>query len=80
MLDDDLRDALREAGRLRQKSDHAGFILQYDEFQVVKEERRELTLSALLAATAAVQREGIPLMLVLCGLPTILENLGRLKS
>src|SRR5205814_10553196 len=40
----------------------------------------ELTLSALLAATAAVQREGIPVMLVLCGLPTILENLGRSKS
>src|SRR5207302_578868 len=35
---------------------------------------------ALLAATAAVQREGIPVMLVLCGLPTILENLGRSKS
>ncbi len=80
MLDDDLRDALREVGRLCQKSDHTGFILQYDEFQVVKEERRELTLSALLAATAAVQREGIPVMLVLCGLPTILENLGRSKS
>jgi len=56
MLDDDLRDALREVGRLCQKSDHTGFILQYDEFQVVKEERRELTLSALLAATAAVQQ------------------------
>jgi hypothetical protein len=80
MLDDDLRDALREVGRLCQKSDHTGFILQYDEFQVVKEERKELTLSALLAATATVQREGIPVMLVLCGLPTILENLGRSKS
>jgi hypothetical protein len=80
MLDDDLREALREVGRLCQKSDHPGFVLQYDEFHVVKEERGDLTLSALLAAAAAVQREGMPVMLVLCGLPTILENLGRSKS
>jgi hypothetical protein len=80
MLDDDLRDALREVGRLCQNSDHPGFILQYDEFQVVKEGRGELTLSALLAAAAAVQRDNIPFMLVLSGLPTILENLGRSKS
>jgi hypothetical protein len=80
MLDDDLRDAMREVGRLCQNSDHPGFILQYDEFHVVKEERGQLTLSALLSATAAVQREGLPIMLVLCGLPTILENLGQSKS
>ncbi|MDQ6878193.1 MAG: ATP-binding protein [Candidatus Dormibacteraeota bacterium] len=80
MLDDDLRDAMREVGRVCQNSDHTGVILLYDEFHVVKEERGQLTLSALLSATAAVQREGLPIMLVLCGLPTILENLGQAKS
>jgi hypothetical protein len=79
-LDDDLRDALREVGQLCRRSEHPGFVLRYDEFQVVRERPGWLTLSALLAAVAAVQREGVPVLLVLCGLPSILENLGRSKS
>lgn len=52
----------------------------YDEFHVVQERPGQLTLSALLAATAAVQQRGVPLVLVLCGLPSVVEHLARSKS
>jgi hypothetical protein len=57
-----------------------GFILQYDEFHVVRERPRQFNLSALLAAVAAVQQRGTPIMLVLSGLPSLLENLVKAKS
>src|SRR5437762_3211840 len=38
------------------------------------------TLSALLSATSAVQQHGLPLMLMLCGLPPVVDNLARSKS
>jgi len=37
-------------------------------------------LSALLSATSAVQQHGLPLMLMLCGLPPVVDNLARSKS
>ena len=37
-------------------------------------------LSALLTATSAVQQHGLPLMLMLCGLPPVVDNLSRSKS
>ena len=79
-LDDDLRQALQQLGELCQRSEHPGFVLRYDEFHVVEEKTGQFTLSALLSACAAVQQRGIALMLVLCGLPPILENLARSKS
>jgi len=79
-LDDDLRQALSRVGELCATSDYAGCILRYDEFHVVEEKKGWLTLSALLAAVAAVQQRGLPILLILCGLPPILENLARSKS
>jgi hypothetical protein len=79
-LDDDLREALQQVGDLCRQSDHPGFVLRYDEFHVVQERSGQLTLSALLAATAAVQQRGVPLILVLCGLPSVVEHLARSKS
>jgi AAA ATPase domain len=79
-LDDDLRRALLELGELCERSEQPGFVLRYDEFHVIEEKAGELTLSALLAAIAAVQQRGSPVLLVLCGLPPILENLARAKS
>ncbi len=79
-LDDDLRQALQQLGELCQRSEHPGFVLRYDEFHVVEERTGQFTLSALLSACAAVQQRGIALMLVVCGLPPILENLARSKS
>jgi len=71
---------LQQLGELCQRSEHPGFVLRYDEFHVVEEKTGQFTLSALLSACAAVQQRGIALMLVLCGLPPILENLARSKS
>jgi hypothetical protein len=79
-LDDDLRGAMEQLGRLCGKTDHAGVLLRYDEFHVIREKSNELTLSALLAAVAAVQQKSLPVMLVLCGLPPVQENLARSKS
>jgi hypothetical protein len=79
-LDDDLREALLKVGGLCRGGHHRGFVLRYDEFQVVREKRGEMTVSALLAAVAAAQQRGVPVMLVLGGLPPLIENLARSKS
>lgn len=79
-LDDDLREALLRVGQLCARTEHPGFVLRYDEFQVIREKRGRLTLSALLAAVAGAQQREVPVMLVLCGLAPLLENLSRSKS
>jgi predicted ATPase len=79
-LDDDLREALMRICELCQKSEHKGLVLRYDEFHVVRERTGSPTLSALLSATSAVQQHSLPLMLMLCGLPPVVDNLSRSKS
>src|ERR1700738_3796542 len=79
-LDDDLREALTRICELCQKSEHKGLVLRYDEFHVVRERTGAPTLSALLSATSAVQQHSLPLMLMLCGLPPVVDNLSRSKS
>ncbi len=79
-LDDDLREALMRICELCQKSEYKGLVLRYDEFHVVRERPGTPTLSALLSATSAVQQHGLPLMLMLCGLPPVVDNLARSKS
>jgi AAA ATPase domain len=79
-LDDDLKEALMRICELCQKSEYRGLVLRYDEFHVVRERSGAPTLSALLSATSAVQQHGLPLMLMLCGLPPVVDNLSRSKS
>ena len=79
-LDDDLREALMRICELCQKSEYKGLVLRYDEFHVVRERAGTPTLSALLSATSAVQQHALPLMLMLCGLPPVVDNLSRSKS
>jgi hypothetical protein len=79
-FDDDLLEALLRVGELCRRSEHKGLVLRYDEFHVIRERPGWLTLSALLSATAGAQRRGVPMMLILCGLPQVLENLARSKS
>jgi AAA ATPase-like protein len=79
-LDDDLKEALMRICELCQKSEFKGLVLRYDEFHVVRERSGAPTLSALLSATSAVQQHGLPLMLMLCGLPPVVDNLSRSKS
>jgi len=79
-LDDDLRDALEEVASLCRHGRHPGIVLRYDEFQVVSERRGASTLSALLTAVAGAQQHAVPVILVLCGLPNLLENVSKAKS
>ncbi len=79
-LDDDLKEALTRICELCQKSEYKGLVLRYDEFHVVRERPGAPTLSALLSATSAVQQHSLPLMLMLCGLPPVVDNLSRSKS
>jgi len=79
-LDDDLREALTHICELCLKSEFRGLVLRYDEFHVVRERPGAPTLSALLSATSAIQQRNLPLMLMLCGLPPVVDNLARSKS
>jgi hypothetical protein len=79
-LDDDLREALTHICELCLKSEYKGMVLRYDEFHVVRERPGAQTLSALLSAASAVQQHSLPLMLMLCGLPPVVDNLSRSKS
>jgi hypothetical protein len=79
-LDDDLKEALTHICELCRKSEYKGLVLRYDEFHVMRERSGLPTLSALLSATSAVQQHGLPLMLMLCGLPPLVDNLSRSKS
>lgn len=79
-LDDDLREALTHICELCLKSEYRGLVLRYDEFHVIRERPGAPTLSALLSATSAIQQHSLPLMLMLCGLPPVVDNLARSKS
>ena len=79
-LDDDLRDALEDVAGLCRHGRHPGIVLRYDEFQVVHERRGASTLSALLTAVGGAQQRSVPVILVLCGLPNLLENVAKAKS
>jgi hypothetical protein len=60
-----------------------GVVLLLDEAQLVRDERDrhgEHPLSLLIAPIVALQREELPLGLVLCGLPTLTTNLQRARS
>jgi AAA ATPase domain len=61
----------------------AGVVLLLDEAQVVRDERDrhgEHPLSLLIAPIVALQRQEIPLGLVVCGLPTLTANLQSARS
>jgi hypothetical protein len=79
-LDDDLKDAFTHICELCLKSEYKGIVLRYDEFHVIRERLGAPTLSALLSATSAIQQHALPLMLMLCGLPPVVDNLSRSKS
>lgn len=80
-LDDELREALLEVGQLCARSDeYHGVIVRYDEFHSVEEKPGATTISALLSSVAAAQQRELPVMLILCGLPPIIEHLVAAKS
>jgi hypothetical protein len=60
-----------------------GVVLLLDEAQLIRDERDrhgEHPLSLLIAPLVALQRQEIPLAVVLCGLPTLSANLQKARS
>ncbi len=65
------------------KSGHTGFAILLDEAQVIRDEQDRAgqhPLSMLVAAVNVLQEAGLPLALVLCGLPTLRANLQRART
>ncbi len=81
-IEDQCFAALRSSCAGITASQRRGLVLLYDEAHVVRDSSRSgsFPLGTLLAAVARSQRDSVPLMLVLCGLPTLTENLGRARS
>ena len=79
----ELASALAQAVNSALEADKEGLVLLFDEAQILRDEKDrqgEHPLSLLLAAVAGLQKEGFPLALVLCGLPTLAVNLLNART
>lgn len=81
-LDDQLFVALEATCRTAVGAGRQGVLLCYDEAHLLRDSRSgdQFPLSGLLAAVARAQRDQMSLMLVVCGLPTLTDNLALAKS
>lgn len=81
LLDDDFRHALERVGRAAEARGR-GVMILYDEFQELRDNRsqKQYPLGAFISALAAVQQDGLPVMLVACGLPPLIEHLAQAQS
>lgn len=81
-FEDQLFLAQRSACEAAVSAGFRGILLCFDEAHVVRDSprSRQYPLSTLLSTVARAQIESVPLMLVVCGLPTVTENLARAKS
>ena len=81
--EEDLARELFSALELALAKGRNGVVLLLDEAQIIHDERDrhgEHPLSLLIAAIVALQRQELPLGLVLCGLPTLAGNLQKARS
>jgi len=75
--------ALYEVGALADRQGKAGYLLLLDEAQVLRDEasaKGEHPLSLLIAAVNTLQEQGLPIGMVLCGLPTLRTNLLKART
>lgn len=80
---DQLKEVLRLAWDALQGSGaHRGLIFAYDEAQTLSDraESEQFPLALMLDAFQSLQRQGLPLMLVLTGLPTILPKMVAART
>jgi hypothetical protein len=78
-----LADSLAQTVAAAEGAGRVGVALLFDEAQVLSDDRNrdgDHPLSMLLAAVSALQRQGLPLALVLCGLPTLTINLLEART
>lgn len=79
----ELSRALYDAVEAALDTGHDGFALLLDEAQVMRDDTGRAgqhPLSMLVAAVNALQEAGLPLALVLCGLPTLRASLQRART
>jgi hypothetical protein len=79
----DLAGPLLDTVNAARKQGRNGLLLLLDEAQAVRDDRDrhgEHPLSLLISAVSALQRQEVPVGLVLCGLPTLTGNLLRARS
>jgi hypothetical protein len=82
-LDLDLSRNLYDATETALETGHEGFALLLDEAQVIRDDTArggEHPLSMVIAAVNGLQEAGLPLALVMCGLPTLRANLQRART
>jgi hypothetical protein len=82
LLEEQLFTSLRLACESASAAHRPGVLFCWDEAHLLRDSgnHRQFPLGLFLAAFARAQREGLPVMLVLCGLPTLTDNLARAKS
>jgi hypothetical protein len=81
--EEDLAQELFETVELAVAKGRRGVVLLLDEAQLIRDERDrhgEHPLSLLIAPVVALQRQQLPLGLVVCGLPTLAANLQKARS
>lgn len=79
----DLARVLFETVEVALSAGQGGVLLLLDEMQIIRDERDrsgEHPLSMLISAVVALQREEVPVGLVVCGLPTLTGNLLKARS
>jgi DNA-binding transcriptional ArsR family regulator len=79
----DLAREIFETVELAVAKGREGVVLLLDEAQLIRDERGrhgEHPLSLLIAPLVALQRQELPLAVVLCGLPTLSANLQQARS
>ena len=79
----DLSKSLYDAVEGALDSGHEGFALLLDEAQVIRDDtgrNGQYPMSMFIAAVNALQEAGLPIALVLCGLPTLAANLQRART
>ncbi|WP_125613426.1 AAA family ATPase [Specibacter cremeus] len=79
----DLATALYNVAEAAVASGGAGYVLLLDEAQVIHDDKTrggEHPLSLLVATVNALQESGLPLALVLCGLPTLRANIQKART
>jgi hypothetical protein len=80
---EDITRALFEVVEMAVEKGRSGFVLLLDEAQAIRDETKrggQHPLSLLISSVVALQRQEIPLGLVLCGLPTLTGNLLKARS
>ncbi len=80
---DQLAKLLFDLCRFAVDKEARGLMLLFDEAQIIRDERTrdgEHPLSSLIAAIVSLQRQELPIGLVLCGLPSLAGNLLKARS